>query len=59
MRMTSAEKLILENQMQIMMSLSVLLGHKTIAEYTPARAVSVQVNKTSSVLHAAKVWSNE
>jgi hypothetical protein len=59
MRMTSPEKLILENQQMIMMALSVLLGHKTIAEYTAGRAVSAQISKVAPVLHAAKVWSNE
>jgi hypothetical protein len=59
MRMTSPEKLILENQQQIMMALSVLLGHRSIAEYTVARALSAQVSRASTVIHAAKTWPEE
>jgi hypothetical protein len=54
MRMTSPEKLIIENQMQIMMALSVVLQH--FKEVPAALAVSTQVSKTSVVLHGAKTW---
>lgn len=56
MRMTSPEKLILENQMQIMMALSVILQHTTFKETTCALSLSRQVSKTSAVVHEAKTW---
>ena len=55
--MTSPEKLILENQQQIMMGLSLLLAHRD--ERMAALALSAQVSKASVVLHAAKTWPEE
>jgi hypothetical protein len=58
--MTSAEKLILENQQEIMAALSLLLRTaQPLPEMQAARHLSGQCSKVSSVLHAAKVWSNE
>lgn len=58
MRMTSPEKLILENQMQIMMALSVLLQQPQFKEMSCALALSRQVSATSVVLHGAKTWED-
>lgn len=54
MRMTSPEKLILENQMQIMMALSLIMAEKK--ETPAALALSKQVSVTSVVVHGAKTW---
>jgi hypothetical protein len=54
MRMTSPERLILENQQEIMKALSLLLAKadETTAEWS----ISRQISKISIVLHAAKEW---
>lgn len=54
MRMTSPEKLILENQMRIMASLSVLA--RKFDERCVAIDLSQQCSKVSVVLHDAKTW---
>lgn len=57
MRMTSPEKLILENQLKIMGALSVLLRQRD--EVLVAQDMSRQCSVTSTVLHAAKTWPEE
>lgn len=57
MRMTSPEKLILENQQQIMMALSVVM--RNLNEGPASAMLSAQCSKNSTVLHAAKTWPEE
>lgn len=59
MRMTSPEKLILENQMEIMAALSLLCRAKGTDETMAARQLSTRCSKTSVALHAAKTWPEE
>ena len=54
MRMTSPEKLILENQMQLMMAMSLLLAHA--GEKLAAHNMSAQCSRLSVALQHAKTW---
>lgn len=63
MRMSSPEKLILENQLKIMGALSILLRNippgswgSPGGETTAAQDLSRQCSITSTVLHGAKTW---
>jgi len=57
MRMTSPEKLILENQSLLLMTMSLVA--RLMGETITANALSGAASKTLGVLHDAKTWPEE
>lgn len=57
MRMTSPEKLILENQSLLLMAMSVLT--RTMGQTITAQALSGAASKTLTAIHTAKTWPEE